>query len=72
MKKGFLVLIAVFFLAGCGATAKQSGYYEHNTLYQSWNHLKYSWCGYQSTTVADAEKSKAEGWWGIPAGEVKK
>ncbi len=65
MKKVFLLLIISMFLLGCAGT-KESGYYEHSSLYQSWAHLKYSWYGYKHCTAEDVQKSKAEAWWGTP------
>jgi len=65
MKRLFLVLTTVLFLAGCGAAAIESGYYEHNTLYKSWDHLKFSNCGYKQVGSDDVKMSREEGWWGI-------
>ena len=72
MRKWFLVLMAVLFLAGCGASAKQSGLYEHSSLYKDWDHMKFSLFGYKSVTADDAKKSKEQGWWGVTAGEPTK
>ena len=65
MKRWFVVITAILFLAGCGAAARESGFYEHDTLYKSWNHLKFSNCGYKSVSQKDVEKTKAQNWWGI-------
>jgi len=66
MKKiGFLLLIGLF-LAGCGAAAKESGYWEHSTMYKNWAHLGYSWFGYKNPTIETGKKSAEQGWWGIP------
>lgn len=65
MKRWFLVMMAVLFLAGCGASARESGYYEHNTLYKSWDHMKFSWGDYKNADQKDGQKSKDEGWWGV-------
>ena len=65
MKRFFLVLAAVLFLAGCGAAARESGYYEHNTLFNSWEHMKFSLCGYKQVDPSEVQKSKEEGWWGV-------
>ena len=50
MKRWFVVITAILFLAGCGAAARESGFYEHDTLYKSWSHLKFSNCGYKSVS----------------------
>jgi hypothetical protein len=65
MKRLFVVMMAMFFLAGCGAAARESGFYEHSSLYQSWSHLKFSNWGYKSVDQQEVEKSKAQSWWGI-------
>ena len=66
MKKiGFLLLIGLF-LAGCGGAAKESGYWEHSTMYKNWSHLGYSWFGYKNPTIETGKKSADQGWWGIP------
>ncbi len=65
MRRFFWVLLAVLFLAGCGAAARESGYYDHNTLFKSWEHMKFSLCGYKQVGPNEAQKSKEEGWWGV-------
>jgi len=64
MKRLFLVALAALFLAGCGAAARESGYYEHNTMYKDWDHLKFSICGYSHADQKVAQESKTENWWG--------
>jgi uncharacterized protein YcfL len=64
MKRWFLLMMAVLFLAGC-ASARESGYYEHNTLYKNWDHMKFSWGDYKNADQKDGQKSKDEGWWGV-------
>ena len=64
MKKLFLVALAAFFLAGCGAAARESGFYQHDTMYKDWDHLKFSICGYPKADKKDAQESKAGNWWG--------
>lgn len=39
--------VAVLFLAGCGAAARESGFYEHNTMYRNWDHFVFSLFGYK-------------------------
>jgi len=64
MKKLFLVALAAFFLAGCGAAARESGFYQHDTMYKDWEHLKFSICGYSKADKKDAQESKVGNWWG--------
>ena len=71
MKRWLLVMMAVLFLAGCTG-ARESGYYEHKSHYQSWDHMKFSLWGYKSVSPAEAQKSQAEGWWGIPVEGTKR
>ena len=65
MKRIIVVLLGVFFLFGCGAAARESGYYEHNTLYKNFSHLKFSIVGFkQEITPKVVERSKKQDWWG--------
>ena len=64
MKKLFIVLLGIMFLSGCGAAARESGYYEHNTLYKSWEHLKFSIFGYTQVDKKEAQLSNEQNWWG--------
>ena len=64
MKKMIVVLMGVFFLAGCGAAARESGFYEHNTMYRDWEHMKFSIWGYKQVESKEATLSKEENWWG--------
>ncbi|MBU4120833.1 MAG: hypothetical protein ABIJ57_12735 [Pseudomonadota bacterium] len=65
MKRLFVVMMTALFLSGCGAAARESGYYEHNTLYKGWEHLKFSMCGYKNVDQKEAMLSKEQGWWGL-------
>ena len=65
MKRVFVVLLGVFFLFGCGAAARESGFYEHSTMYRNCDHLKFSTFGYTKVAPKEAEMSKAQDWWGI-------
>jgi hypothetical protein len=66
MKKFFLILFIGLFLSGCGAAAKQSEFWEHDTVYRNWDHLRYSWYGYKKPTVETGKESAKQAWWGIP------
>ena len=65
MKKlGFLIILALF-LSGCGQSAVQSEFYQHDTMYKNWDHTKFSWFGYRNPTEEDLQKSIDQQWWGI-------
>lgn len=60
------LIIAVAFLMGCGAAAQRSEFFEHNSMYKSWDHLKYSWGGYKHQDMGSAKESTEQTWWGLP------
>lgn len=64
MKRWFVVTLMVLFLAGCGAAARESGYYDHNTMYRDWDHMKFSLWGYKAPDQKAAVQTKEESWWG--------
>lgn len=64
MKRVVVVLMAVLFLAGCGAAARESGYKEHNSLYRDWEHFKFSAWGYKHVDPKEVQMSKEREWWG--------
>jgi hypothetical protein len=68
-KLGLLILVGLF-LMGCGTAAKESQFWEHSTMYKNWDHLKYSWYGYEKPTAKAGKESVEQSWWGIPK-EVK-
>ena len=65
MKKLLIITMLVLFLSGCGPFAIKSEYWKHDTLYKSWDHMKFSWCGHRNPTADDAQKAQEQGWWGI-------
>lgn len=58
------VSVLLLFVAGCGTAAKESGFWENDTMYKNMDHLKYSWFGYKETSAQDVEISKDQAWWG--------
>ncbi|MCX5837091.1 MAG: membrane lipoprotein lipid attachment site-containing protein [Deltaproteobacteria bacterium] len=72
MKRLFLVLTAVLFLAGCGAAARESGFYEHDSMYKNWEHMKFSMHGYKQVSPNEVQKSREDGWWGVPVEGTRK
>jgi hypothetical protein len=65
MKKLFLLLLTALFLYGCGAGARESGFWQHDTMYKNWDHLKFSLFGYKNPSAEKAKKSQEQDWWGI-------
>ncbi len=69
MKKLFAIALIGLFLTGCGTAAQRYEFWKHDSVYKSWDHLKYSWGGYQNPTDESLNKSQEQGWWGIPIQE---
>ena len=65
IKRGFVLLAMVFFISGCGAAARESGFYEHDTMYRNWDHTRFSWTGYRNPTAEASKNSMSQGWWGL-------
>ena len=66
MKKLFAVILMLLFLSGCGAAARQSEFYEHNSMYRTGDHLLFSVYGYKNVDSKEVQQSNAQVWWGIP------
>jgi len=71
MKRFIAVMMMVLFLAGCGAAARESGYYEHSTMYRNFCHLNFSMCGYKNVSPQEVRQSKEQDWWGKAFEESK-
>ncbi len=71
MKRLFVVLLGVMFLFGCGAAARESGFYEHNTMYRDWDHFIFSIYGYKQVDQKEAKLAKEQGWWGTHVIQAK-
>ena len=65
MKRILLIAMICTFLLGCGAAAKESGFYEHSSIYAGWDHLWFSWYGYRTCSEQYVKESKRDAWWGI-------
>jgi hypothetical protein len=65
MKKLILLILMASFIFGCGAAARQSEYWQHDSMYRNFDHLKFSWFGYQNPTAETAKQSVDQNWWGI-------
>jgi hypothetical protein len=70
LKKLLLVGMVGLFLSGCGASAKDSEFWKHPSMYKDWDHMKYSMA--ESCTPEMTKKSQEEGWWGIRQNECPK
>ncbi|MHB8907371.1 MAG: hypothetical protein ACYDAA_00635 [Syntrophales bacterium] len=64
MKRWFAVTLMALFLSGCGAAARESGFYDHNTMYRDWDHARFSMWGYKAPDQKVAKESKTDDWWG--------
>jgi len=66
MKKLLVVgIVLALFTMGCGHLATESEFYEHDSMYKNWDHMKFSLWGYDDPTAQTAEMSDEQGWWGI-------
>jgi len=65
MKKIVLIFILGLLLSACGTLAKESKFFEHDTMYKSWNHLKFSIYGFEHPSTESLKKTQEQGWWGI-------
>ena len=64
MKRLIAVMMMALFLSGCGAAARESGFYDHDTMYKNWDHLKFSIYGYKNLEPKAIEESRVQEWWG--------
>ena len=65
MKRLVLVLVLGMFLAGCGTAADRSEFWKHPTMFAGWDHMNYSWGGYEKDCGPDqTKKTKEQKWWG--------
>ena len=60
-----LSLILALFTMGCGHMAKESEFYDHESMYKNWDHMKFSMWGHNNPTTEVAQVSSNESWWGI-------
>ena len=62
----FGVVLMFLFAVGCGAQLEQSEFFQHDSMYKTWDHAKFSMGGHKYPTADAVEKSEDQGWWGIP------
>ena len=60
-----LSLILALFTMGCGHMAKESEFYDHESMYKNWDHMKCSMWGHNNPTTEVAQVSSSDAWWGI-------
>lgn len=70
MKKAIVLIMMALFLASCSQSFVQSEFAQHDTMYKTNDHMKFSWFGYRNPTVEDGQKSVEQGWWGIDVPNV--
>ena len=68
MKKILMIAMVSLFIFGCGAAAKESGFWQHSTIYEDGDHLWFSWVGYKNITPKDVKESQADRWVGNTRG----
>jgi hypothetical protein len=66
MRRFLLVLLLGLFISGCGAAARESEFWQHDSMYKNNEHMYFSWSGYKNPTEATGMLSDKESWWGIP------
>jgi len=71
MKKLLCLVMLVSFLAGC-AGAAESEFWKHGSMYSTYDHLKFSWSGYQDCGSEFTKATQAQSWWGETIKECKK
>lgn len=59
MKKIMVLIIFGLLITGCS-----SEFYKHDSLYNDWDHAKFSWWDYKNPTADHAAMSEGRGWWG--------
>jgi hypothetical protein len=58
-------IIMALLTMGCGHMAKESEFYDHNSMYKDFDHMKFSMWGHKNPSVEVAQVSTSEDWWGI-------
>jgi len=65
MKKLLVLSLMALFLAGCGQSLVRSEFYQHDSLYKNWDHMKFSWYGHNSPQPEDLKNAAEQQWWGV-------
>jgi hypothetical protein len=66
MRKWLGVLLVVLFLSGCGAAAKESEFWQHDSVYKNNDHMYFSWWEFKKPTERTGMLSDQQKWWGVP------
>jgi hypothetical protein len=61
MKKLMVLAFGLLLLSAC---AGHSEFWSHNSMYASFDHMKFSMSGYQNPTAESGALSTQQGWWG--------
>ena len=70
MKKWIAVFFVGLFLSGCGAAARESEFWEHDSMYKNRDHMLYSWYRHKDCKPEAGKMSVEQGWWGISTCEA--
>lgn len=63
-RRGIMKKIIVLIIFGLLITGCSSEFYKHDSLYNDWDHAKFSWWDYKNPTADHAAMSEGRGWWG--------
>lgn len=67
MKKMILLVVIGMLFSGCAMTSEEWGdLWANDNTYKNWEHMKFSWSGYENPTVETGNMSREQGWWGEP------
>jgi hypothetical protein len=66
VRKWLVLLMLGLFTYGCGAAAKQSEFWQHDSVYKNNEHMYFSWWDFKKPTAQTGQMSQQQKWWGIP------
>jgi hypothetical protein len=67
MNKLFIIAVMAMLFSGCAMTDEEwNDLWTHSNTYRNWDHMKFSWSGYNHPTVETGRMSREQGWWGKP------
>ena len=61
MKILIILFMIIAVCAGCGSLAKESEFWQHDSHFKNWEHMKFSLWGYKNCTDETAKKSMEQG-----------
>ncbi len=65
MRRLLVLLFLSAFLAGCGGAAQKSEFWQHDTMYRTFDHMCFSCSGYKNPNQTTMQDSLDQKWWGI-------